>query len=106
MPLQGATPTMAGMTAATPTPRPTCLTKFVSLDGLVGWENRAYDRHQDVIYRTCVLPLSAAVRPLGEMSDPLASTQVYRRTYHFNGQSFDRDRGVFVNEYRERYEGR
>lgn len=87
---------------AVPSPRPRALTKLISLDGLVGWDNRVFEDHRETIYRHVLVPLRATA----EMSDPLASTGTYRRAYRFVQNDFDAERGVFVNTYREIFEGR
>lgn len=91
---------LAGSMPIEAAPRPPVLTKLISLDGLVGWDNRIYEHHQDVIYRHVIMPLS-----MSSINDPLTPASTYRRAYRFNGSNFDQERGVFVNEYREIYTG-
>ena len=97
MPTHSRGPTFSTTANVNQTPRQATLIKLVSLDGLVGWDNRVYPEHQDVIRRHVLLPL----RPATETTNPRASTATYWREYQYSGTHFDNERGIFVSEYKE-----
>ena len=76
------------------------LIKFISADGLVLYEPYYLERTRPHIYRTIMMPLKVILTDDNDLGSQIAR----RRTYEFRSQSFDADRGMIVQEYREKVE--